>query len=119
VDEDFRTCRHWRTYSIYRIEADDALTWYHSLSLFGRTRCRCARRLLPSQNSFVSAISDCATYLTVCLCRPSLPSVIAHRMRKQGVAYTGCKSEKPVKLPIHILRSINSTLSHTWKPKRR
>jgi hypothetical protein len=29
------------------------------------------------------------------MCRPSLPIVIAHRMRKQGAAYTGCKSEKP------------------------
>jgi len=43
VDEGFRTYRHWRTYSIYRIEADDAITWKHSLSRFGRTRCRRAR----------------------------------------------------------------------------
>ena len=47
VDENFRTYRQWRTYSIYRIEADDAITWYHSLSRFGSTRCRRARKLVP------------------------------------------------------------------------
>jgi len=46
VEEGFRTYCQWRAYSIYRIEADDVITWYASLSRFGRTRCRRARKQL-------------------------------------------------------------------------
>ena len=35
VDESFRTDRQWRICSLYPIRADDAITWYHSLSRFG------------------------------------------------------------------------------------
>ena len=64
-------CSRWHP------QADDVMAWYYSASTIGRTRCHRARNLLPSQTSFVSAISGCATYLTVCLCRPSLRNVIA------------------------------------------
>jgi hypothetical protein len=71
VDERFRTCLQWRTYSMYHIWRNGAIKWYHCPSSFGCTRCRSARNLLPRQTSFVSVLSGCATYLTVCLCRPS------------------------------------------------
>ena len=34
---------------MYRIEADNAITWYHSLSRFRSTRCRRARKLVHVQ----------------------------------------------------------------------
>jgi len=67
VEEGFRTYRQWRTYSIYRIEADDAITWYDSLSRLERTRCRRARKHLPctlSQQRFAHHLRSAPKFRT-------------------------------------------------------
>jgi len=70
VDVSFRTWRQWRTCLLYSIQADDAIIWCHSLSRFGRARCRRAVQVLPVNSCHhVFAISGFAQkVVTICLC---------------------------------------------------
>ena len=85
VDASFRTYLQWRNCPLQCIGSDHAIKWYHSLSRFGRTRCRRAVQVLPCQLCHhVFAISDLAqNVVTICMCDEGtwFPWVINHRLR--------------------------------------
>ena len=85
VDASFRTYLQWRNCPLQCIGSDHAIKWYHSLSRFGRTRCRRAVQVLPCQLCHhVFAISDLAQkVVTICLCDEGtwFPWVINNRLR--------------------------------------
>ena len=85
VDASFRTYLQWRNCPLQCIGSDHAIKWYHSLSRFGRTRCRRAVQVLPCQLCHhVFAFSDLAqNVVTICMCDEGtwFPWVINHRLR--------------------------------------